>query len=41
MSAVPLAVPFVWTNSWMFFLQSVRFPRANGSDCLRHRRNHQ
>lgn len=37
MSGVPLAIPFAWTNATLFFLQSVRFRREIGSDCLRHR----
>ena len=39
MSGVPVAIPLAWTIRGMFFLQSVRFGRLNGSDCLRQRRN--
>jgi hypothetical protein len=37
MSAVPVAVPLVWTTPGVFFLQGVRFWVEIGSDCLRHR----
>jgi hypothetical protein len=37
MSGVPIAIPLAWTNAALFFLQSVRFRREIGSDCLRYR----
>lgn len=37
MSAIPVAVPVVWTADELFFLQSGMFRFEIGSDCLRHR----
>jgi hypothetical protein len=36
MSAVPLAVPFVWTRLGREHLQTDRKRREIGSDCLAH-----
>jgi hypothetical protein len=35
MRAIPVAVPFAWTNGSIFHLQWPRFGCETGCDCLR------